>query len=156
MLPCNFMVTNVAIFRPQFCFGFVCVFMYQLLHFELFEVFHGMWDFLKLCILCDTSAGGRCAVGKTLCLEKGMVWLTCIWRRCQVLTTMDCDGKTSWRGPNLWYMVGWTVLWWSRFNSTWCRDLHLLFHMHVYELERVHLMCRVRLVRSHPECDTLA
>lgn len=25
MLPCNFMVRNVAILRPQFCFGFVCL-----------------------------------------------------------------------------------------------------------------------------------
>lgn len=24
-LPCNFMVTNIAILRPQFCFGFVCL-----------------------------------------------------------------------------------------------------------------------------------
>lgn len=70
MLPCNFMVTNIAIWRPQFCFGFVC------LHFcdgcSVCFFFHRQvliftWCGLFIIPPCSTgkqqSASVRCAVG---------------------------------------------------------------------------------------------
>lgn len=105
MLPCNFMVTNVAIWRPQFCFGFVC------LHFcvRSFACFRKvssnlcrMWDFtfISKCYMLglkknlDQQVCGACwqevwwftwARGSLLlfilcCLDKNLQWC-CTYRR---------------------------------------------------------------------------